>query len=656
MCGIAGFIDSRGLFHDPRETLVSMGQLLAHRGPDDSGVWWDSARKIGFSHRRLSIVDLTEAGHQPMASTSGRFMLVFNGEIYNALDLRAQLERREAMVWRGHSDTEVMLAAIEAWGIVEAIGKFRGMFALGLFDTKTDTLHLARDLVGKKPLYYGWAGGTFAFASELRALRPLVGGPMGIDRDALSSFVELGYIPGSQCIHPNIYKVPPGTIASITLREAASLEMPTTQLWWDATKRASAARESQIVGSDCSLVDGMEQVLTRAVSARMVGDVPLGAFLSGGVDSALIAATMARVSKSPIQTFTVGFDDPAFDESDSAAALAEAIGSVHTAIRLTARDALGIVPDLAGIFDEPFADSSQIPMVLLSRVVRKHITVALSGDGGDELFGGYDRYLIAPQLWRRLAIAPASIRRALAATTRACAHSRLQAWLIRGMLPMSLRSPRMGEKLERLAAAIGADSFARSCAALDQLGPSLPSLVLGGCAGGRWTEGAIADGNDLALAMMQRDFHHYLPDDLLVKVDRASMSVGLEVRSPFLDQEMVEWAWRVPTRAKIRGSHGKWISHQLAQRIVPGGFAPRPKSGFAVPIANWLRGDLRDWARDLLSPQRIRNNGFFDAACVQKLWDSFETQRGIQRHTAHHRIWALLMFQSWHERMTNLKG
>lgn len=629
-----------------------MGARLAHRGPDDSGIWWDQSRRVGLSHRRLSIVDLTAAGRQPMASGSGRFVIAFNGEIYNAQDLRGQLERRAVQQWRGQSDTEVALAAFEAWGIDGALERFRGMFAMALLDVHGGALHLIRDHAGKKPLYYGWVGGVFAFASELAGLAPLAGGRMGVDPSALVSLLDLGYIPSTQCIHPGVHKVQAGEIASIRLDGLAMNGMPSRERWWDAAGVAQKCAAQGLVASGRSLLDGLEQVMTRAVAMRLRADVPVGAFLSGGVDSAIVVALMAREMSSRLETFTVAFDDSAFDESAAAARVAAAVGASHNVLRLDEGRAQEVASDLATIYDEPFADSSQIPLVALSRFARQGVAVALCGDGGDELLGGYDRYVAGPRIWRAIRFMPQPIRAALAASARGCAaHSWSRA--LAGMVALGkARRGRMGEKLERLGAALESRSLAQLVWSLESIGNPAGGLV----AGSKWSapaerpQFATGSRDDLALAMMQHDFREYLCDDLLVKVDRASMSVALEVRSPFLDRDVVEWCWRLPASARIMGTRGKVLARQLADRLVPGEHAHAPKMGLGVPLAAWLRGGLRDWAQDLLSIDRLKHDGHFNPSRVRELWEAFLDPRTPSSHLAHHRIWAILMFQSWNDR------
>ena len=650
MCGIAGFIDPRAQIRDPREKLENMALRLAHRGPDDSGVWWDENRCVGFAHRRLSVIELSSAGHQPMTSPSGRFILIFNGEIYNAEALREELDSCSRIAWRGKSDTEVMLASFETWGVAEATRKFDGMFAFALFDLQTDTLHLARDPVGKKPLYFGWVNRSFVFASELKAMRSLSDGPLEVDRGALREFLCLGYVPGAQCIHPRIRKLQAGTLASITLRAVARGDECEITTYWSARDVASAAAASPNPEGDESLVTQLQAHLERAVSRRMISDVPIGAFLSGGVDSALIAAVMSRASHSPIKTFTIGFPEKAYDESERAGATAKALGTDHTIVKLTQRDALEVVPRLAQIYDEPFADSSQIPTVLLCAMARSQVSVALSGDGADELLGGYDRYVVAPTVMTFYRRCPRAIRSLIGRFLSLASSVGAESAALQAILPRAFHWTRLSDKMQRFASVLAHQSPSEYYRFLASIGENVDRLVIGSGDMSQSTEDETwpTDMDRIVEQMMHRDFASYLVDDLLVKVDRASMSVGLEVRSPFLDREFVEWAWRLPMRSKIRGRCGKWISYQLADRIIPGGFPNQPKMGFAVPIADWLRGDLRDWAEDLLDARRLSREGYLDPQETRSRWNAFLSGRQDERLL----IWALLMFQSWNSQRT----
>lgn len=619
-----------------------MGATLAHRGPDDEGAWWEPSVRLGFSHRRLSIVDVTAAGHQPMTSASKRITLSFNGEIYNAEEIRRELGTHSHIAWRGHSDTEVMVEAIEQWGMREALRKFNGMFAVSLYDRTTRTLHLARDGLGKKPLYYGWVGGCFVFASELKAIAVMASASgcasLGVDRGALVEFLRLGCVGGTRCIHPGLSKLAPGTIASIVCdTETPVGAVPTMERFWDARHELARGTADELAGSDDECEAALKAALTRAVGRRLVGDVDIGAMLSGGVDSSVIVALMSRATAGRVRTFTIGFDDPDYDESDEAARVAEALGTDHTLLRVSAKEAMEVVPRLGDIYDEPFADSSQIPSMLVSALARSRVRAALSGDGADELFGGYDRYRVAPRLYRSLSLLPVFARIPLARGLGSLAH----------LLPASsLRRNR--DKIARGVAALSASSPSELHRLLASNGRDVERLVVGARDMTPTTDlrSEPIGGGALARFLMDEDVVTYLVDDLLVKVDRASMSVGLEVRSPFLDREVVELAARLPMSMKIRGGEGKWILKRLADRLVPGGLPRRPKTGFAVPVHDWLRAEMRPWAEELLAPERLAREGLLVPREVRSRWEQF--LRG--RHDERHLIWALLMFQSWNER------
>lgn len=653
MCGIAGFVDPRAKVTDPERALGKMAESLAHRGPDDSGQWWDAQLRLGFAHRRLSIIDPSPAGHQPMTSASGRTTIIFNGEVYNAGDLRTELARTRRIAWRGHSDTEVMVEAIEQWGIVEATRRFNGMFAFALFDREARSLSLARDGVGKKPLYYGWVDGVFAFASELKAFAALPGGrSLGVDRAAVAELLQFGCIGSTRCIHPGLAKVAPGTVATLALTGRMNAgAQPQVTAFWSAQASIDAGRSAPIV-DDRMAVDEFERVLETAVRRRMVSDVPFGAFLSGGIDSALIVTLMARASPAKVKTFTIGFDEPDYDESTAAAAIANRLGTEHTSVQGSAKAGQDLIPLLAQVYDEPFADSSQIPTLMVSALARSKVRVALSGDGADELLGGYDRYAVAPMIHRALRFVPGPARGWLAGAILALAKATCNEMrpldALSHLLPLPAMSRRR-DKIGRGIAVLTARSPAQMHRALAStaLGTDLLVLGLGSSQRGQPATDDVAGARDIATELMERDFTTYLVDDLLVKVDRASMSVGLEVRSPYLDREVAEFAWRMPPWMKIRGVERKWLSYRLAERIIPGGFKPTPKMGFAVPVHDWIRGPLRPWAEDLLSVDRLRREGVLDAERLRARWERFLAGRNDERHL----IWALLMFQSWMARI-----
>lgn len=637
MCGIAGFWTGACAEDGARVLLTRMTDALMHRGPDASGAWIDASRGIALGHRRLSIVDLSPLGQQPMMSTSGRFWLVFNGEIYNYRALRETLHAQGAL-FRGHSDTEVLLALIERDGFEAALGQCVGMFAIALWDRVTGQLALARDRFGEKPLYIGRCQGGFAFASELSALRTLPGASSEIEPAALAAYLRHGYVPAPMSMLRDVVKLEPGTIATFASPVYGSAH---TTRYWSVRDAAMTGLATPFAGTDEARVEQLDTLLRSAVADQMVADVPLGAFLSGGIDSSLIVALMQTQSARPVRTFTIGFRESAFDEAPHAEAVARHLGTEHTTMFVTARDALDVIPRLPSIYSEPFADSSQIPTVLVSRLAREHVTVALSGDGGDELFGGYSRYPLAMQAWPRLTRVPYSMRRA----TRAMVSAFGVGTWNRVLGPMGLVSRGVtGDRLHKLATLIDTrtslDFYVNLVSAWRRPQDLLPGVVEQDTAirtpfsAGRG--GLLAD-------LMFRDQVSYLPDDILVKVDRAAMAASLETRAPLLDHRVAEFAWQLPVDSWQRDGQGKWIVRQVLDRYVPRALIDRPKQGFGVPIAEWLRGPLRDWADDLLSPEALRRDGIFRPEPVLQTWK--EHCDGSRNWAPS--LWHLLMFQAW---------
>jgi asparagine synthase (glutamine-hydrolysing) len=636
MCGLAGFYSPTGCDEaQARQVLGRMGDAILHRGPDQGGVWIDASAGIGLSSRRLAIIELSEAGNQPMVSHSGRFVLSYNGEVYNHRDLRDELEEtHNAPIWRGTSDTETLLAGFEAWGIVATLQRAVGMFALALWDRQDRKLHLARDRLGEKPIYYGWQGRdrTFLFGSELKALacHPSFGGV--IDRDALADYVRDAYVSAPYSIYRNIFKLLPGCV--LTLSENGHQQV---EPYWSAAQVIGRGLADRGNLDEQEAVDELERLLAQAAAGQMIADVPVGAFLSGGLDSSTVVAFMQQASSIPVQTFTAGSADPRYDESAFARDVALHLGTDHHEIVISGEDTLAVVPELPSIYDEPFADSSQIPSFLISRLARTRVTVALTGDGGDELFAGYDKYPRTERLWSHIRNVPRPLRSATGAvlgvvpddvwngigklTNLEKPHSTLSDQVRKGARLLAARSPKeigraFSDRWDGAAIVIGAK--ARSQAGNDYpVGP--------------------------AEAVMAMHLEHYLPDDLLVKVDRAAMAVSLETRAPFLDHRIVEFAWRLPLHFKLRGRSTKWILRQVLARHVPERLFDRPKRGFSVPVDEWLRGPLRDWAEDLLSPARLRDQGFFRPDVIRRSWESH--WRGRSNRQAE--LWTILMFQAW---------
>jgi asparagine synthase (glutamine-hydrolysing) len=645
MCGIAGLWSGARPPHDELAALVDrMRDAIAHRGPDGEGSWVDARRGIGLGHRRLAIQDLSPLGRQPMASHSDRYVLTFNGEVYNFLELRQQLEARGA-TFRGHSDTEVMLAAFEAWGIVPAVGRFVGMFAFALWDAEEQRLWLARDRLGIKPLYVARVGSALAFGSELKALLQVPGFPRQVDRSVLAAYLRYNCVPGRKAIWEGVTHLLPGTLLEYRDPEREPVE----HTFWSAEQIARAGLAEPWLGSEADALEQLEQTLSDAVRLRMLSDVPLGAFLSGGIDSSTVVALMQKQSSRPVRTFSIGYREAAYDESVHARAVAAHLGTDHTELYVSSQDALDVIPRLPELYDEPFSDSSQIPTHLVSKLARAHVTVALSGDGGDELFGGYNRHLWAPRLWRRLGQVPSPVRRVLGRSLRS-----VPPWATDGLLervgpalPRRLRLRVPGEKLHKLGRVLGSTSesalYRALCSHQDD-----PGRLLEGNVAEAPSERAQLEGDGLSFseAMMLLDLRTYLPDDILTKVDRASMAVALEARVPILDHRVVQLAWRLPLDMKIRDGVTKWALRQVLYKHVPQALVDREKSGFGVPIDQWLRGPLRAWSEALLDAGRLRREGYFRPEPVRTLWD----QHLSGSHNHHHQLWDVLMFQAWLER------
>jgi asparagine synthase (glutamine-hydrolysing) len=654
MCGLAGFLalDTYGNYEAALAVLGRMADAMLSRGPDDSGVWADKAG-IGLAHRRLSILDLSLAGHQPMTSATGRYVIVFNGEIYNHLDLRAELEKFGAGGtavggWRGHSDTETLLAGFVAWGFRATVERCIGMFAFAVWDRNELVLTLGRDRLGEKPLYYGWQGqgdnACFLFGSELKAIRAHSAFDAEINRDALCLLMRHNYIPAPHSIYRNIYKLQPGSLLRVSLEQRE----PVIESYWSLAEVAVAGNRSPLVGSPEAMVDELEVLLKSAVRQQMMADVPLGAFLSGGVDSSTVVALMQAQSDQPIKTFTIGFSEAGYNEAVHAKAVADHLGTDHTELYVTPQQALDVIPKLPGLYCEPFADSSQIPTFLVSQLARQQVTVSLSGDAGDELFAGYNRYVLTSKLWGGLSRLPFGVRSLAKSTIHALSPDAWNTLLdpLQAFVPTALRQPMIGDKLHKGADVLHAKS-------LDDLYLALVShwtpdgLVIGGHVPATFLHGnpLPLPGLDVVQRMMALDTMTYLPDDILVKMDRAAMGVSLEGRVPFLDHRVVEFAWRVPQAMKLSDGFGKWILRQVLYRHVPKELIERPKMGFGVPIGMWLRGPLKDWAEALLDEGRLRREGFFNPAPIRAKWvEHLSGKRNWQHH-----LWNVLMFQAWLE-------
>ena len=640
MCGIAGVFAPGGVASRLDPSIRAMTAALEHRGPDGAGIWVDRQEGVAFGHRRLAVVDLSESSAQPMTSADGRYVAVFNGEIYNFQELRRHLEKCD-YPFRSSGDTEVLVAAISRWGIEGALTEFNGMFAFAVWDSHRRTLSLARDRMGEKPLYYGRLGQAFVFASEIGALEKHPAGPGEIDPDALAAYMRYGYVPAPQSIYSHIRKLPPGSMLAV--RGNGDAGEPTQ--YWRAQEPGAIGSRPDSPGTAEDAVKRLDWLVSDAVRMQTAADVPVGAFLSGGIDSSIVAAMMCRHSRR-VRTFTIGFAEAAYNEAPFAAAVARHLGTEHTQLEVTAEEAMSVIPKLPEIYGEPFADSSQIPMCLLSRLARQHVTVALSGDGADELFGGYDRYAWTTLAWRVMRPVPFWMRQ-LAARTLTCAF----ASLIRGLAPKEpgRRADRIQRAGELFASRDAAEVYRKLISqwqdpeeALTHPGASVLDLanrIRASASGG------------LTQRMMGIDQVTYLPEDVLVKVDRASMAHGLETRAPFLDRRIVELASVLPTSWKIRKGQGKWVLRQVLKGYVPQGLCDRPKAGFAVPLREWIRGPMRGWAEELISERRLRAGGTFHPDPIR--WKWHEHLSGARDWTAP--LWTVLMFQAWREHRLRAK-
>ncbi len=643
MCGILGFFDGKNsLTRDAaRQAGAAMIQTMAHRGPDDEGIWHDPAAPMLLAHRRLSILDLSPLGHQPMESATGRYVITFNGEIYNFQDLQKDLEKTGAK-FRGRSDTEVMLAGFEQWGLNLTLQKIDGMFAFGVWDRMDRTLHLVRDRLGKKPLYIGWAGPTVMFASELKAFRKHPLFKPAVNRDSLALYMRYACVPAPYSIYKGVWQLPAGCRMVLDMKkyaEGADLR-PLMEPYWHHARVVEAAKNAAPVSGDEEAIKAFEDLLKDCVRERMISDVPLGALLSGGLDSSVVVAMMQQQSSRPVKTYTIGFREKGFDEAGAARAVAKHLGTEHHEMYVGPNEALDLIPRLPDIYDEPFSDESQIPTYIVSRFARQEVTVALSGDGGDELLGGYVRHVEGDRMWRHIGWMPGFARKGAGHAIRMLGPD------IWNML--NPKSPRFGERLHKGAELLLAEGF-------DDVYKSLAS---------RWSQPAklvgrnyempipLTDpdwkpqGLDFAERLMYADALSYLPNDILVKVDRASMAVGLECRAPLLDYRLFEYAWRLPLRMKIRDGKGKWLLRQVLSRYMPPELYERPKQGFSVPVGTWLTGTLRDWAADLLDEGKLKRQGYLNAPMITAEWKAFLKGRTNNSY----RLWTVLMFQAWLQR------
>ncbi len=640
MCGIAGYVGAVSYGSGNIDTIAeSMAASLRHRGPDDQGIWIDREAGAALVHRRLSIIDLSAAGHQPMVSANERFVISYNGEVYSFRPIAAELAA-SGHKFRGHSDTEVILEAFATDGIAATLKRMIGMFAIALWDRRDRTLTLIRDRLGIKPLYWAKFGTLFLFGSELKALRAHPGWTPRIDQSAVAAFMRHNYIPAPHTIYDGVHKLEPGAMLTLPWQGE-----PQISRYWDARTVARDGSRDPLGDDDDALIEQLETLLQDAVGRRMIADVPLGAFLSGGIDSSTVVALMQAARSGKVKTFSIGFDIEGYNEAPQAAAVARHLQTEHTELTVTSREALDVIPHLPDWYDEPFADSSQIPTYLVSAMTRKHVTVALSGDGGDELFAGYNRYQMSQGFWPALSVLPQPLRTGAAAALTAVRPDRWSALL--SALPPRLRPPQIGDKVHKIAAALklgNADAIYRGLVSHWEPSEIMPQVH---------EPRSILDDEKLrhefpeVLARMQfLDLVTYLPDDILTKVDRASMAVGLEARVPLLDHRVVEFSWRLPASAKIRGSTSKWLLRQVLYRHVPPDLVERPKMGFGIPLGDWLRGPLRDWAESLLDERRLRQAGLLDPAMVRRYWQAHISGRRNWQYL----LWDALMLEAWRER------
>jgi asparagine synthase (glutamine-hydrolysing) len=647
MCGIAGILTARAMGAGGLEQAMRrMTDPIAHRGPDDSGIWTQADAGAALGFRRLAILDLSALGHQPMLSASGRFTIIFNGEIYNFLELKRELAGA-GVTFRGGSDTEVILAAFERWGIADSVRRFAGMFAMAVWDERERSLSLVRDRLGIKPLFVYARPGIVTFASELKALRAGPEFESAIDVDAVVEYLRYLYLPAPRTIYRHVVKLRPGTI--LTIRDP-NQPLPDPVPYWSMREVAMRGLADPLPDSEDEALAELERLLGRSIEQHMIADVPLGALMSAGVDSTTVVALMQRAASVPVKTFSVAFEEREYNEAPQAARIAEYLGTDHTEVLLTGQEALDVVPRLPEIFDEPHADTSQIPAYLICAVARRHVTVALSGDGGDEIFGGYNRYIHGERMLARAERVPRAARRLIAAgigTLSADGWDRAHR-AVAPLLPRGLRHRLPGDKLHKVGRLIESESVARMYRSLVSAWQAPEEMVGGASALEDPVERAVRGEAPERLLdrMMLADQLTYLTDDQLAKMDRVSMAVSLELRVPLLDHRLAEFSWRLPARLKIRDGKGKWLVRELLYRLVPRELVDRPKQGLSVPIDQWLRGPLRAWAEELLSPERLARDGLLDPAPVRRAWSTLLNGRGEGALA----MWSVLMLQAWRER------
>ncbi len=639
MCGLTGYLSNKNFDH--LNLLNRMGQAIAHRGPDASGIWFDENSGIAFCHRRLSIIDLSEAGAQPMLSASGNFVMVFNGEIYNFQQIRKKLESTNGKVaWRGHSDTEVILAAVEAWGIEKALQEMIGMFAIALWDKSKRELTLARDRMGEKPLYFGWQNESFLFGSELKSFHQHPDFKKEICMDALGKYFKYNYIPSGISIYKSVQKLTPGTFCKVSLADKQVKHFT----YWSLNDHVGNKKAETYNANES--VNQLEALLKDAIGKQMISDVPLGAFLSGGIDSSTIVALMQAQSTQAVKTFSIGFNEKGFDEAVYAKQVARHLGTDHTELYVSSEQAQSVIPLISGIYDEPFSDSSQIPTYLVSKLAKSKVTVSLSGDAGDELFSGYNRYLMVNNVWSKLSKLPKSARRSVGRFLLSLDVESLNRFYgsVENIIPQKYKLSNFGDKMHKIAARLDAssqselyDSFISHWNVNEILNQSVHAEIYN-----------LEQIHNLSFIerMMYMDGKTYLPDDILVKVDRAAMANSLETRVPFLDHRVVEFAWNLPMSLKIKEGKGKWILREVLYKHVPKSMIERPKMGFGIPLDEWLRGPLKEWAYDTLSSSNLNKHGFFNNSAIHEKLD----QHTSKRRNWQYQLWDVLMFQNWYDK------
>jgi len=650
MCGLTGFLwGPQKKPNNIDKKLKYMTDSLTHRGPDDEGFWIDENSRVAIGHRRLSVLDLSSAGHQPMYSTSSRYIIAFNGEIYNHTELRARLnsESNNTIEWIGHSDTETLLSCFEVWGVEATLKEISGMFVIALYDTKHNSLYLIRDRMGEKSLYYGWSNDVFLFGSELKSIKAFRGFSGEVDRNALALFLKYDYVPSPYSIYKGISKLPQGSYIKISMNNNvwSKEHLSGPNYYWSMREVSKSGKDAnKFNGSDKDAIQELDNLLNKSIKQQMISDVPLGAFLSGGVDSSVVAALMQKNSKNKIKTFTIGFNEKHYNEAEYAKEVALHLGTDHTELYISPEQAISVISRLPKVYDEPFADSSQIPTFLVSEMAKQYVTVSLSGDGGDELFGGYNRYLMANRVWKKIEKVPFTFRKMI---SKGITLLSPKVWdiLINSVfkfLPSGFRMSHPGDKIYKLSKMLMSNNIYDIYDGLVSHWDNSFEVVIG-CKKESVKFDQDTDHLHPEDGMMLLDSMTYLPDDILVKVDRAAMSVSLETRAPFLDKDVVEFAWQLPLNMKIRDSQGKWVLRKVLDKYVPKELIDRPKMGFGVPIDSWLRGPLREWAEDLLSEERLKDDGYFHVESIRDKWkEHLSGHRNWQYH-----LWSVLMFQAW---------